>query len=102
MVIESSGRPSILISCKSALPMEVTRSKTSAYLPSTSACGGTVDKWPSHEPARVLMVAKDFCASDGTGATEDFCASDWAKATVESDSRTTDSIKRRDFIFHSP
>jgi hypothetical protein len=44
------------------------------------------------------MVAKDFCASGGTGATEDFCASDCAKATVESDIRTTDSIKRRDFM----
>ncbi len=48
------------------------------------------------------MVVKDFCASDGTGATEDFCASDCAKATVESDSRTTDSTKPRNFMFHSP
>src|SRR5258708_32461063 len=70
---------------------------------------------PSHSPARLFMDAKDFCASDGTGATDfcasvwatGFCASDCAKATVESDIRTIDirsrdSIKRRDFMFHSP
>ena len=46
------------------------------------------------------MVVKDFCASDGTGATEDFCGSDCAKTiTVESDSRTTGNVIRRDFIF---
>src|ERR1035437_5026771 len=65
--------------------------------PDISGISGTVTG-PSHSPARVFMVAKDFCASDGTAATEDFCASDCAKATVESDIRTTDSIKRRDFM----
>jgi hypothetical protein len=43
------------------------------------------------------MVAKDFCAS-GTGA-KNFCASDCAKTTAESDIRTADSTKRRDFMF---
>jgi hypothetical protein len=48
------------------------------------------------------MVVKDFCASDGTGATEDFGASDCAKATmVASDIKTTDSIEPSDFIFFS-
>src|SRR5438270_12792672 len=46
--------------------------------------------WPSHVPARVFNLSKDFCASV------------WAKARVESDIRTTDSIKRRDFMFYSP
>jgi len=59
---------------------------------------------PSHSPARLFKVANDFCASDGTAATEDFCASDfsmsdWAKATVQSDIRTANSIKRWAFIF---
>src|ERR1700674_608796 len=66
-----------------------------------SGISGTVTG-PSHSPARFFMVAKDFCASDGTGATEDWCASDCAKAKVVSDSKTTDSTKRRDFMFHSP
>src|SRR5882762_4987322 len=71
--------------------MEVTRSETCMSLASMSACCGTVVTWPSHEPARVFILPKDCCAPD--------CA----KATVESDIRTTDSQKRRDFtVFHSP
>src|SRR5271167_786841 len=90
MVIGSSGLPAPVISCMSALPMEVTRSETCMSLPSISACCGTVVTLPSHEPAKVFILSKDCCASD--------CA----KATVESDNRTTDSIKQWDFIFHSP
>src|SRR5882672_12068911 len=90
MVIGSSGLPAPVISCMSALPMEVARSETCMSLPSISACGGRVVTWPCQEPARVFSLSKDFCASD--------CA----KATVESDIRTTDSTKRRDFMFHSP
>src|ERR1700693_13614 len=87
MVIGSSGLPSPVISCTIAFPMEVTRSEACVILPSMSACGGTVVTWPSQEPARVFSLSKDFCASD------------WAKAKVHSDIRTTDSIKRRDFMF---
>src|SRR5438045_2793058 len=90
MVIGSSGRPPPVISCRSALPIDVTRRVTCMDLPSISACGGTVATLPSHVPARALSLSKDFCASD--------CAN----AAVESDIRTTDSIKRSVFIFHSP
>src|SRR6059058_2929110 len=90
MVIGSSGRPPPVISCRSALPIDVTRRVTCMDLPSISACGGTVATLPSHVPARVLSLSKDFCASD--------CAN----AVAESDIRTTDSIKRSVFIFHSP
>src|SRR2546421_11101679 len=38
------------------------------------------------------------CAMDGAS----HCATVWAKATVASDSRTTGSRKRIDFIFDSP
>src|ERR1700722_16068668 len=78
MVIGSSALPAILISCISALPMEVTRRET---------CMGLPSKVPSQEPAKVFNSSKDFCASD--------CA----KATVERLIRTTGSRKRRDFIF---
>src|SRR6266545_4084676 len=82
----------------SAFPREVTRSEACIGLPpNISGISGTVTG-PSHSPARLFMVAKDFCAS-GTGAKEDFCGSDCAKAMVASDIRTADSIKRRDFIF---
>jgi len=43
------------------------------------------------------MASKDFCAS--VFGTSDFGTGDLAKATVESDSRTMDTIKRQDFIF---
>src|SRR5258705_711846 len=91
MVMGSSGLPAPVISCMSALPMEVARSETCMSLHSMSGCCGTVVTWPSQEPARVFSLSKDFCASE--------CA----KATTESDSRTTtDSIRLRDFIiYHS-
>src|SRR5271170_4205820 len=73
MVMGSSDLPDMLISCMSALPMEVTRRETCIGLPSTL---------PSHEPARSFKLSKDFCASD------------WAKAAVESPSNTTASRKR--------
>src|SRR6266852_727386 len=96
MVIGSSGLPAPVISCMSVLPMEVTRNDTCMSLPSLADCCVTVVTWPFHEPDSVFIVSNDFCASDcATG----FCASDWAKA-VESDTRTTDSTKRRDFMFH--
>src|ERR1700676_200376 len=85
-----------------AFPREVTRRERCIGLPpDISGISGTVTG-PSHSPARVFMVAKDFCAADRTGATEDFCASDCAKATGESISRVMESTKERDFIFHSP
>src|SRR5712692_434242 len=99
MVTGWSGLPETDSSCTSALPMEVTRSENCANLPSTSAACGKVVTWPTHEPATVFSLSKDFCASD---CTTGFCASDCAKATVESDIRTTDSIKPREFMFHSP
>src|SRR5260370_2918033 len=76
MVIGFSG-PVDFISSMSAFPMEVTRSET---------CRGSPSSVPCHEPARVCNLSNDFCASD------------WSKARVESDSRTTDSTKRRDFM----
>src|SRR6267143_1523939 len=100
--VASSGVPASWNSCTRTFPREVTRSEACIGLPpDISGISGTVTG-PSHSPARLFMVAKDFCASGGTGATEDFCRSDCAKATVESDIRTTDSTKRRDFMFHSP
>src|ERR1700693_5299156 len=86
MVMGSSGLPAPVISCISALPMDVGRSETCMGLPSMSACGGTVVTWPSHEPARVFSLSQDLCASD------------WAKATVESNVRTTGRIRRRVFM----
>jgi len=59
-------------------------------LPSISACCGTVVTWPSHVPARVFILSKDFCRSD------------WAKAKLESDIRATDSIRGTDLVFPSP
>src|SRR5208282_3395808 len=103
-LVASNGVPASWNSCTRAFPREVTRSERCIGLPpDISGISGTVTG-PSHSPARLFMVAKDFCASDVTGAMEAFCASDlsmsdWAKATVESDIRTTDSIKRRDFMF---
>src|ERR1700686_1785453 len=96
--VASSGVPASCISCTRTFPREVTRSEAWIGLPS-DICGisGTVTG-PSHSPARLFMVAKDFCASDGAGATEDFCASDCAKTTVVSASRATHGIKRRDFM----
>src|SRR5580704_18629440 len=91
MVIGSSG-PSPRISCTRALPMEVTRNVTCINLPSMSEFWGTVVKWPSHEPARLFRLSKDFCASD-------FCPSTLAKVTAESDiSKTADNRKPNDFI----
>src|SRR5271169_2730510 len=98
-LVASNGVPASCISCTRTFPREVTRSEMCVSLPSDhSGISGTVTE-PSHSPARLFMVVKDFCASDGTGATEDFCVSDWARVTVQSDSRTTDSIKRWDFMF---
>src|SRR6202051_4370628 len=97
--VASSGVPASCISCTRTFPREVTRSEAWIGLPS-DICGisGTVTG-ASHSPARPFMVAKDFCASDGAGATEDFCASDCAKAAMETNSRTADILKRRDFMF---
>src|SRR2546425_9625152 len=79
-----------------------------------SGSGGSRVSLAVQIPASVFIVSKDFCASEfGAGVSTalyacvsdwgtDFCASDCAKATVESDIRPTDSIKRRDFMFHSP
>jgi hypothetical protein len=73
-------------------PREVTRSERCIGLPPDIAgISGTLTG-PSHSPARLFMVVKDFCASDG----------DWDKATVARDNRTTDSIKRWCFIIYSP
>src|ERR1700686_2825458 len=99
--VASNGVPASWNSCTRTFPREVTRSEACILPPDISGISGTVTG-PSHSPARLLMVVKDFCASDSTGATEDFCASCCAKATVESDIRTTDSTQRRHFIFHSP
>src|SRR5271169_2935171 len=100
--VASNGVPASWNSCTIAFPREVTRSERCIGLPpDISGISGTVTG-PSHSPARVFMVAKDFCASEGTAATEDFCASVCAKAIEESDIRTTASVNRRDFIFHSP
>src|SRR6267142_2419109 len=94
MVMGSSGLPNPFISCRSALPMDVTRSVTCRDLPSRSV--PVPESTPSQEPARLFSLSKDFCASD-------FCASDWAKAKVDSDTKTrTESIRRSDFMFHSP
>src|ERR671923_283894 len=76
-----SGLSAPVISCMSALPVEVTRSETYMGLPS---------KVPSQEPVRVFILSKDFCAS--------VCA----KVTVESDIKTANNIKRGDFMFNSP
>src|SRR5580704_11974557 len=73
MVMGSSGLPAMLISCMSALPIDVTRIEVCIGLPSTV---------PAHDPARVFRLSKDFCASD------------WAKAAVGSPSNTTASRKR--------
>src|SRR5579864_4147500 len=85
-----------------AFPREVTRIEACIGLP-PDICGiSATVTGPSHSPARFFMVVKDFCASDGTGATEDFGASDCAKATtVASDIKTADSIEPSDFIFFS-
>ena len=55
--------------------------------PDISGCGGSTVARPCQCSASVFSWAKDFCASD--------CA----KVKVESDIRTTDSIKRSDFMF---
>src|SRR5437016_12481451 len=69
--------------------------------------GGSIFTVPCQLPARVFIMSKDFCASD-LGASgfctpelcvSDLCASDCAKVMVESNIRTADSIKRRDFMF---
>src|SRR5450631_1614689 len=67
----------MVISCMSALPMEVTRSEI---------CMGFPSMVPSQEPARDFNWLKDFCASD------------WAKARVESPMRAAESRIRRGFI----
>src|SRR5258708_4784824 len=99
-LVASNGVPASWSSCTRTFPREVTRSERCILPPDICGASGTVTV-PSHSPARLLMDAKDFCASDGTGATG-FCASVWAKIKVESDIRITDSIIRSDFMFHSP
>src|SRR5712691_3668038 len=86
-LVASNGVPASWNSCTSACPREVTRSEACIGLP-PDICGisGTVTA-PSHSPARLFMVVKDFCASD--------CA----KARVERHIRTTDSRKRWDVMF---
>src|ERR1700693_5025296 len=64
--------------------------------PDISGISGTLTG-PSHSPARLFRVAKDFCASDCTGATEDFCVSDWAKAVAVTRTNRSESAMR-DFI----
>src|SRR3984893_10644895 len=97
-LVASNGVPASWNSCTRTLPREVTRSERCILAPDISGASGTVTG-PSHSPARLFMVAKDFCASDGAGATEDFCASDCAKTTVVSNIRPTNSIKRWDFMW---
>src|SRR5437016_1361569 len=83
-----------------AFPLEVTRRERCIGLPpDISGISATVTG-PSHSPARLFMVVKDFCASDGTGAAEDFCASDWvaaasaARAVAVIKTNTTESAMR--------
>src|SRR5438309_1895809 len=91
MVMGSSGRPAPVISCMRALPIEVVRKVTVMSLPSIAGSEGTVVTRPSHEPARVFSLSKDFCASD------------WAKATTESNTRANaESVRRRNFMVDSP
>jgi hypothetical protein len=60
---------------------------------------------PSHSPARLFMVVKDFCASEDTGAPEDICASDWVEAAFAANAvaairtNTTESAVR-DVMFN--
>src|SRR3979409_1851682 len=92
-----SSFPASLISCTSALPREVTRNETSPIAPlPISFTGGSVVIVACQGPGRVLSGSKGFCASD-FGAS-DFCASCWANAAVESEIRTTESRRRRDFM----
>src|ERR1700720_1165532 len=95
--VASKGVPASWNSCTRAFPREVTRSERCILAPDICGASGTVTG-PSHSPASVFIVAKDFCAADGTGTTADFCASDCAKATVESDIKPTDITNRRDFM----
>src|SRR5256885_2064888 len=95
-------------------PREVTRIERCKGLISTfDAIGMSVSTGPSQSPARGFRISKEVCASDfGAGVlaapacveatVECSCALDCAKATVESEIRTTESKKRRDFIFPSP
>src|SRR5208282_1414217 len=101
-LVASNGVPASWNSCTRAFPREVTRSERCIGLPpDISGISGTVTG-PSHSPARLFMVVNDFCASDGTGATDDFCASDWAKAAVQSNIRTNRTEgAMRDFILCS-
>src|SRR6267143_1375914 len=55
MVIGSSGLPAPVISCMSALPMEVTRSETCVSLPSMSACCGT-------DVPQLVQLGSDYVA----------------------------------------
>src|SRR4051812_41947426 len=91
MVIGLSGRPSIFISCRSALPMEVTRSQTLALAPSgISETLGSVVTRPSQEPSRLLRLVKEALASGGASAR---AAVDRQRAAVASRRR-----KRRGFM----
>src|ERR1051325_9748450 len=77
--------------------MEVARIVTCTDFPWTSD-GGVVVTVPNQEPARVFIVAKDFCASESTGEGEDMCMSDCPKADMQSDIRTAGTVKRPNFM----
>src|ERR1700689_406300 len=100
MVIGSSGLPAPVISCMIAFPIDVTRSDACTCLLSISGLGGCVLTVPSHEPAKVFSLSKDFCASDGCAP--DIFSSIWAKASIDTDIRAATNIHRRDFMFYSP
>src|SRR6187549_3797022 len=88
MVIGSSGIPATLISCRTALPLEVSRIVTCTTLVCKSGVGGTVVTVPSHSPAKAFILLKEAAASD------------WANATADTANRVTAKIER--FILSSP
>src|ERR1041385_2602611 len=89
----------LIISCLSALPLEST-CRSTCIVSGMSGTGGVVVPWPSHVPARVFSLSKDFCASDfgALGWAGCLWASAWAKAIVESDNTARESIMRSDFM----
>src|ERR1051326_4279977 len=90
-----------IISCLSALPLEST-CRSTCMVSGMSGTGGVVVPWPSHVPARVLSLSKDFCASDfgALGWAGCLWASAWSRAIVESDNTARESIMRSDFILN--
>src|SRR5580698_3348945 len=89
-LVASNGVPASCISCTSAFPLEVTRSETCILAPDISGASGTVTT-PSHSPARLFKVVKDFCASDGVVATS-------AAKAVAATRRNKREIAMRDFM----